>query len=239
MLNQEDLKNLYNIISDENKSFETIGNIFQKTYQKHDQFKVGVSLWYLIKDGLLTLPQRLAGFYIYYEMYKNENISYKPFIPIVLETLETSNSNIEKKFLLEFVTTSNIKQVKLSVKAYIDENKYIDTVLLPDLKQFWQVFYDEKEKISNVSRDWVRPVIYESNDCQNRQKEGNTPFDFSTLSSDELSFNFFEPNYMTFYPNSSFPFYEDEPIWIMPGLNFDFIWDFTLSPEQNTSKYSI
>ncbi len=85
----------------------------------------------------------------------------------------------------------------------------------------------------NLTGEWIRPVIYENIDVK---KDSQSPFNFTTLRKEEISFNYFEPNYMTFYPNSSYPFYDDEPIWIMPGLNFDFIWDFTLSPEQNTSK---
>ena len=38
---------------------------------------------------------------------------------------------------------------------------------------------------------------------------------------------------MTYYPNSNYPFLEDEPMWIMPTLNFDFVWDFTMTPEND------
>lgn len=233
MLNQDELTNLYNIISDDNKTFEYVGSSFQKSFQKQDQFKVGVTVWYLLKDGLLSLSQRLACMYIYYEMFKNEIMSYTPFIPIILETLESSTVNSEKKFIIEFISTGNIKVTKTTIKGYIDENKYIDNITVPDLKQYWQIFNNEREKFSNISGEWIRPVIYENIDVK---KETQSPFNFTTLRKEEISFNYFEPNYMTFYPNSSYPFYDDEPIWIMPGLNFDFIWDFTLSPEQNTSK---
>ena len=239
MLNQEELSALFNIISEEGKTFEQVGSIFQKTYQKQDQFKVGVTLWYLLKDSLLILSQRLAAIYIYFEMYKSENISYTPFTPIILETLEGSESNLEKKFLIEFITSGNIKGTKLTIKNYIEENKFIESPTIPDLKQYWQIFYNEREKLTNVSGDWVRPVIYENSELTNKSKDNNVPFDFTKFNKEELSFNYFEPNYMTLYPNSSYTFYEDEPIWIMPGLNFDFLWDFTLSPEQNTSKFNI
>jgi len=58
-------------------------------------------------------------------------------------------------------------------------------------------------------------------------------FNFSQLTPEETSFNYYEPNYLTIYPNSSYPFYEDEPMWIMPTLKYDFLWDFTMSPEQD------
>lgn len=236
MLSQEELTSLFNIISDETRTFETIGNMFQKSFQKHDQFKVGVALWYLLKDSLLNLSQRLASFYIFYEIYRNELMSYTPFIPIILETLEASTNNVEKKFLVEFITTGVIKNPKNNIKNYIEDNRFIENVQVPDLKQYWQIFHNEREKFSNLSGDWVRPIIYEQDDNLTKIKDSPTPFNFTTLTKEELSFNYFEPNYMTLYPNASYSFFEDEPIWIMPGLNFDFLWDFTLSPEQNTSN---
>lgn len=36
------------------------------------------------------------------------------------------------------------------------------------------------------------------------------PFNLANLSPEEISLNHFEPNYLTFYPNSTYPFYEDE-----------------------------
>lgn len=52
MLNQNDLSILFNIISDENKTFENILQNFQKSFMKIDQFKVGVTLWFLLKDNV-------------------------------------------------------------------------------------------------------------------------------------------------------------------------------------------
>lgn len=237
MLNQEELTLLYNILTDDSKTFENVGTLFQKTFAKHDQFKVGVTIWFLLKDNLLNLSQRLASFYIYYEMFKTEAISNTPFIPIILETLETTTSNIEKKFLIEFISVGTIKNTKSSVKCYVEENKNIDFITVPDLKQYWQLFESEKEKLPITGADWIRPVIYESEENTKKlNKDNQPPFNFTNLTKEELSLNHFEPNYMTFYPNSSYQFFEDEPIWITPGLNFDFLWDFTLSQEQKISK---
>lgn len=276
MLNQEELNNLFTIISDENKTFENVGNLFHKVYQKQDQFKVGVTLWYLLKDDLLNLSQRLASFYIFYDIYKNDCLSYSPFMPIILETLETSQNNIEKKFLSEFVSTGQVKNTKITINNYIEENKHTEDINVPDLKQCWQIFNAEKEKYSSLisnnsttnastsnenslsstfSNDWIRPILYESekgakmtsksilsngyssNLSSSNINTNSEPFNFTNLSKEELSFNYFEPYYMTLYPNNeSYPLFDDEPIWVMPGLNFEFLWDFTLSPEQNTSK---
>jgi hypothetical protein len=106
MLTPNELSLLYNTISDENKTFERIAGDFQKLFPKSDQFKIGVTLWFLLKDNLLNLAQRLASFYLLYEMYRLEKVSTTPFVPIVLETLQGSKNNVEKKLLLEFIEVS-------------------------------------------------------------------------------------------------------------------------------------
>jgi len=91
---------LYNTISDEIKTFDVIATNFQKSYQKSDQFKLGVTTKFLLKDNLLNLSGRLAACYVLYDMHRLEKVSTNPFLPIVLQTLQTSKNNIEKKFYL-------------------------------------------------------------------------------------------------------------------------------------------
>lgn len=58
-------------------------------------------------------------------MYRLEKVSTTPFVPIVLETLQTSTNNIEKKLLLEFIEVS----VKVNVGHIINFFKkiFLDT----------------------------------------------------------------------------------------------------------------
>ena len=103
MLSQNELSNLNQIISDDSKTFESIAESFQKTFTKLDQFKVGLCLWKMIKENLLNLSQRLASFYIVYDMYRQEDSKTTPFVPLLLESLEKSTINIEKKFLKDLI----------------------------------------------------------------------------------------------------------------------------------------
>lgn len=234
MLSPSELTSLYNIISDDTKSFEVIAANFQKTYSKIDQFKVGVTLWFLIKDNLLNLSQRLASFYILYDMYRNEKVTTTtPFIPIVLETLQTSSNKVEQKLLINFIENS-INYQKTVIKAFKEETiKNNETVEIPDLKQYWNAHYVSTGKQGNEINDWIRPVIYDKGEDKKKDIDTMPLFNLSHLSQEEVSFNFFEPNYLTYYPNSNYPFLEDEPMWIIPTLKYDFIWDFTMSPEQD------
>lgn len=122
----------------------------------------------------------------------------------------------------------------MTVRQFIDENKGLETLVLPDLKQYWNIHNKEREKLSDMINDWIRPVIHDRDEIQRNKNIENLPvFNFSQLTPEETSFNYFEPNYLTIYPNSTYPFYEDEPMWIMPTLKYDFLWDFTMSPEQD------
>ena len=118
MLSPSELTTLYNIISDETKSFEFVSNIFQKTYSKSEQFKVGVTLWFLIKDNLLNLSQRLSSFYILYDMYRNEKLQSFPFLPIVLQSLNDSKNKIEQQFLIDFIE-KKIEYSKTPINTFI------------------------------------------------------------------------------------------------------------------------
>ena len=58
--------------------------------------------------------------------------------------------------------------------------------------------------------------------------------DISKMSPEELNFESIETNFLTYYPNSNTQFFDEEPMWILPTLKYDFIWDFTMAPIQDT-----
>ena len=247
MLTQADLSTLNEIVSDESKTFETISQSFQNSFQKFEQFKVGLSLWIMIKQNLLNLAQRLASFYIIYDMYKQEDSKTTPFIPLFLECLEKSNINIEKKMLKDLIEF-NPFQTKITVKEFIETGKNLENITIPenDLKQYWRMHESHKENCIPNNGDFISPVLYDNNtetDINNinndvRQNINNPEkmpaFDISKLSPDELNFDNIEPNFLTYYPNSNTQFYNEEPMWILPTLKYDFIWDFTMAPIQDT-----
>lgn len=245
MISQSDLSVLYSILSNEKDSFESISNIFQKKFNKLEQFKVGMTLWYLIKENLINLSQRLASFYLLYDMYSSDQVQTTPFIPLLLESLEQSTNNIEKKALIDLIEFK-FSSSKMTIEQYINENKNIEEIKIPDMTHYWRLHNTNKEKITKDISDWIRPIIYEHNkqpelavnDSNTNNNNNNPlnapPFDFSNMSPEEISYNYYEDNFLTYYPNSNYPFYEDEPIWIIPTLKYDFVWDFTMSNEFQT-----
>ena len=159
-------------------------------------------------------------------MNKLDNMKTTPFVPIVLETIQNSQNNAEKRLLSELLSNGsrdvfkiNFNQIsKVTIKQFVEDSSKISEFKLPDLKECCEIHDKEKEKVnqrlfqfSTIISDWIRPVIYDNEENKAKQK-GDYPTDinFSHFSSQEFSLNYFEPNYLTFYPNSSYPFFEDE-----------------------------
>ena len=244
---------LHQIVSDDTKTFESIAQLFQEKFEKFEQFKVGLSLWIMIKQNLLSLSQRLASFYIIYDMYKQEDSKTTPFIPLFLECLEKSTINIEKKMLKDLIEFNSFS-TKITVREFIENGKNMDNINIPenDLKQYWRMHESHKDKCIQENTDFISPVLYDNTDLdidnnldnkdiinndvtQNVQNQENMPiFDISKMSPEELNFDSIEPNFLTYYPNSNNQFFQDEPMWILPTLKYDFIWDFTMAPVQDT-----
>jgi hypothetical protein len=253
MLNQSELTTLHQIVSDDTKTFESIAQLFQEKFEKFEQFKVGLSLWIMIKQNLLSLSQRLASFYIIYDMYKQEDSKTTPFIPLFLECLEKSTINIEKKMLKDLIEFNSFS-TKITVREFIENGKNMENINIPenDLKQYWRMHESHKDKCIQENTDFISPVLYDNTDLdiennldnkdivnndvtQNVQNQENMPiFDISKMSPEELNFDSIEPNFLTYYPNSNNQFFQDEPMWILPTLKYDFIWDFTMAPIQDT-----
>ena len=226
MLSQNELSNLHEIISDDSKTFESIADSFQKSFTKLDQFKVGLSLWIMIKENLLNLSQRLASFYIIYDMYKQEDSQTTPFVPLLLECFEKSTINIEKKMLKDLIGF-NSPSPKITIREYIESGKNLGNIEISEkeMEQHWRMHASNKDRCIQENNDWISPV---------KSQENMPVFDISKMSPEELNFDSFEPNFLTYYPNSNQQFYNDEPMWILPTLKYDFIWDFTMAPIQDT-----
>ena len=222
MLSLSELTSLYNIISDEEKTLQNISDIFQKTYSKSEQFKLGITLWYLIKDNLLNLPQRISSFFILYDMYQLDKTNTIPFIPIILESLKNSKHSEEKKFLIDFLNNNIIYQK--TIKNILEEKLENENI---EIEKYYEKYNKSSEKIPKIINDWIRPIIYE-----NKTENNNNLFNLSQLTPKDVSFNYFEPNYLSYYPNNQFPFFDNEPLWIMPSLKHELIWDYN----QNKDK---
>jgi hypothetical protein len=97
-LSSKDINLLLNFLNEDtcgtSLTFEQISNEFQHEISKRDYLRVGNALVLLLQNRDLTPTshQRLIIFYLFYQMYKDEqqSIYLNPFAPIFLSVLQTN-----------------------------------------------------------------------------------------------------------------------------------------------------
>ena len=233
MLSSNELSNLFKIISEENQTFENISQSFSESFDKCDQLKIAITLCILIKDNLLNVHQRLISFYILYLMKKNDNLEISPFLPLIIETIQTTKNRNEQNFLNDFLY-NQINYLNTSVKNYIQDNTKMVKINIPYLQMLYEKYNSELNKNGNNKKtnDYIRHVLYDrkKSDIKNVVNHPNMDIANSINANEELGFKYFEPNYMSFCPmniksNNGRNFFDLEPIWIMPCLKHNFIWE--------------
>ena len=117
MLSSNELSNLYQIISDENQTFESISHSFEETFKEIDHMKVIISLYILIKDNLFNTTQRIISFYIIYLLKNEFKFEVSPFLPLIIESLQKTNLNTEQNFLIDFLN-NQIDYINTTVKHF-------------------------------------------------------------------------------------------------------------------------
>ena len=68
----------------------------------------------------------------------------------------------------------------------------------------------------------------------NKDNKSNKIFNLNQLTPVEVSMKYLEPNYMSYYPNTNYPFYDDEPLGIILSLKHNFIYDFNLTKKKDS-----
>jgi hypothetical protein len=233
MLSQNELSNLYQIISKENQTFENISQSFSETFNKCDHLKIAITLCILIKDNLLNLPQRLISFYILYLMKKNDKLDISPFLPFIIEIIQNTKNKIEQNFLNDFLC-NQIHYLNTSVKNYIQDNTKTVKINVHYIQMLYEKYNNELNKNGNNKKinDHIRHVLYDrkKSDIKNVDNHPKMNLVDSINIEDELGFKYFDPNYMSFCPmnvngSNGRNFFDLEPIWIMPCLKHNFIWE--------------
>ena len=232
MLSSNELSKLYKIISDENQTFENISQTFEESFNKCDHLKIAISLCILIKDNLLNIHQRLISFYILYYMKKNDNLEISPFLPLIIETIQTTKNKTEQNFLLDFLY-NQINYLNISINNYIQDTSKTIKINIPHLQMLYEKYNLEKNKTGNNKKtnDYIRHILYDRKKSDIKNIDNHKDLNlFNDNNNDnnieqELNFNYYNPNYMSYYPLNNNNFLNSEPIWIIPQLKHNFIWE--------------
>ena len=229
MLSQKDLSFLYQIISNDNQTFEKISQSYQNNFKKEKQAQVGTTLFFLLKDNLLNIHQRIISIYILYEMSKNEKNESNTYIPIILEILQKNQNKNEHTFIIELLSNS-LNCLNLTIRNYLNDNSKAFKTSNIKLQMQWDKFNEDKMNIYLKTNDQMRPIIYDRKKMDIKNIDNH--YNLNLLNNDkdnniekELNLNYFNPNYMSYYPTNNNTFINSEPIWLVPLLKHNFIWD--------------
>lgn len=228
MLSQNELSTLYQIISDEKQTFDNISQNIHNNFTKDNITKICTTLVFLIKDNILNLHQRIISYFILYDISKKENIELNPYLSIILNMLNNSKNNCEKYFLVDFLN-KKINYLHLTVYDFLRVNNLEYKMNLPPIplltKQFRE--YLKKGNMNVEENGKVRPVIYDrkKSDIFNINFHPSSNFEKDCDIKEELNINHFTPNYMSCYPFKNYNFLDSEPIWILPNLKHNFIFE--------------
>lgn len=275
MISQNDLSKMFQIISDDEQSFEAISVSLKESFTRAELFNLCLSLCVLLKDDILNISQRIICYYILYEMKKNEKIEVTPFLPLILEFLQFSQNKTEQSFLIDLIN-EEINYTKYTVKNYVEDHtnssEKLNIDYIQKLKKRYLCLLNNfnfnnnnglmsarinltkndifSENPLNLN-DQIRNVIYDKKKNDIKMVENNQPFDLNYVNiniNEELSYKFFNSNYMSFCPfslnnyeilnctsNNSInnikeninlnKIFDNEPFWLMPKLKHNFIWE--------------
>jgi len=170
---ESELDALLSLLKESKKPFESIAQSFYKSFPKSEQFKVGCVICMLLQDKLLTQTQRLVGFYLLYDIYRNEtSLPTTPFVPIVLETVEQTTDLVERKFLLQFLTSLPKELPKQTVNNFLAGYDPSEVLTIPDLDAFRRMHQEGAPKISNKAALGIRPTVRDNDLFWVSQAEG-------------------------------------------------------------------
>ena len=230
MLSSNELSNLYKIISDDNQTFESISHSFGDLFQESDHMKIIISLHILIKDNLFNTTQRIISFYILYLMKSKFNFEISPFLPLILETIQKTNQNSEQNFLIDFLN-NQIDYTNTTVKHFINDNtKKISNQNIQYLQILYKKYQIEKGIFGASPKifDLNRYVLYDrkKSEIKNLDNHKNIQLENYLSAKDEINLNYSNANYISFCPKlDNKKFLDNEPIWIVPNLKHNFIWE--------------
>jgi len=233
-LSPQELDKLLNLLKESNIPFESIAQSFYRSFPKAEQFKVGCVICMLLQDKLLTQTQRLVGFYLLYDIYRNETqLTTTPFVPIVLETVEQTSDVVERKFLLQFLTSPPKELPKQSVRDFLASYDPSDVPTIPDLDAFRRMHQAGAPQVLGSAALGIRPSVRDSSaeaywatrgDLENGDGDA-TSFD---LHPEELTLLSLEPSWSRPVPPVLEPAV-DEVFWLTaPQLLCEPMWDYTM-----------
>ena len=245
MLSQNNLSLLYQIISDDSQTFKKISENIKTIFLKENKSNIGTTLVLLLRDNLLNIHQRIISYYILFEISKQEKIISNLYVPIILEMLQKSQNKNEQIFLEDFLQ-NQINYLDITVQNYLKDTTKELKIDLAQLIIQWNKCYKDILVNKNIyfkANDKLRPIIYDRKKSDIKNIDNHKDLNlFNDNNNDnnieqELNFNYYNPNYMSYYPLNNNNFLNSEPIWIIPQIKHNFIWEKKMNINEKQKKF--
>lgn len=164
LLQTRDLANLLSVLKDAESSLENVFAAFGKLFAKSEHFRAGCAICILLADHLLTNTQRVAGWFILCELYRNDGYATNPFLPLFVDNFRKQSTVAEKQFLAHLLSssTSNKELAKKSSKAVFAEyaaHAASGVEDLPDLNTLLRLHDERTPTVPALGKLQVRPVV--------------------------------------------------------------------------------
>eukprot|EP01102_Stenamoeba_stenopodia_P000568 TRINITY_DN10558_c0_g1_i1.p1 TRINITY_DN10558_c0_g1~~TRINITY_DN10558_c0_g1_i1.p1 ORF type:complete len:426 (-),score=87.84 TRINITY_DN10558_c0_g1_i1:34-1311(-) len=238
VLSVKELTSLLGALGDEAKAFETTSAAFLRTFAKAEQFRIACGMQILLQHETgLTATQRLAAFYILFDLYRSEPLYLNPFFPMFLEAISSNKPvSVEKLFVLQLLshpTKDVFKKTPKELIASFDPNTTISSNLPADIQNAVKLYVDRQSKFSSpfkrvaISSVVHDPVEKEDEDDDSESKQASTNNNTTTdVLPEELNPHGFEPPFIRPAP-PLYPVAADELIWLNAerDLQDGVLWD--------------
>ena len=228
MISSNELSEVFKIISDENKTFRDIAQIYNELFKDKDKLRIALSRCILLKDNLLNITQRLISFYLLYLMKINFHIDVGPFLPLIIETIQTTKNISEQNFLFDFLN-NEINYINSTVKNFLKDKTKVNynKTNVFFLQSLYQKYLLEKPKDKKMS-NFIRHILYDRKKTDIKHIDNHTSVNLPQYinTNQEMSLKLCEPSYISLCPKlKNSEFIDKEPVWIMPQLKHNFNWD--------------
>mmetsp|Transcript_30602 Transcript_30602/g.36071 ORF Transcript_30602/g.36071 Transcript_30602/m.36071 type:complete len:424 (+) Transcript_30602:138-1409(+) len=244
VLSPSELETLLGILSVDNLPLEVVASDFLRTFTRQDYFKTGCAICILLADQLLTRSQRLVGFSLLFELYRNETAN--PFLPFFLDSVDSGDDQVEKRFLRNVLvsTPSFLKSIEKSAISLIEEFEIsgdTDSEEAPDLSALRQLHLDRSPfLVPCMEAASVRPVVFTPEDRDGVDLPPSRVAPDTPLKQDEvdrlsvgISLTGLTPKFQRI-PPPLLDVTDEELIWINPDYPPHFLWETGLC--QDNSK---
>ncbi|OQR81419.1 hypothetical protein THRCLA_11753 [Thraustotheca clavata] len=164
MLEAREMGPLLALLSEEDKSMEVVVSMFLRSFTKNDHFKVGCMVCLMLMDNVLTSTQRVVGFWILCEVFRNETNT-NPFFPSLVEALEAPQGDpTEKRYLVHLLarmSASSNEPTKKTMNAKQLITHFRNETKMPalNLDMEKQLYYERTPRIPESLAQGIHGVL--------------------------------------------------------------------------------